>query len=83
MYSSGSGFVIQPASKLEAALTRYGGIVESSEALRSTHVHAVSVRRPTCPPQLGGHQSAGHPLHTLGVIVGGDVNPGSPVNVTP
>src|SRR4051812_24035512 len=40
-------------------------------ALRSTHVHAVSVSRAVCPPQLGGHQSAGHPDHADGVIVGG------------
>src|SRR3954469_24457514 len=49
----------------------YGGIVERRLLLRSTHVHAVSVNRAVCAPQLGGHQSAGHPDHDDGVMLGG------------
>src|SRR5262249_25475777 len=66
--------------------TRYGGIDASTEAFKSRHVHAVSVKRAKREPdQAGGHQSAGQPDQADGRIAGGDPQPGSggPSTTTP
>src|SRR4051794_28282087 len=72
---SGFGLPIQPVSVDAAAPSRYGGMLDSTDALRSTHAQAVSVSCWACPFHAGGHQSAGHPDHADGRIRGG-VEPG-------
>src|SRR5262245_23265593 len=52
-------------------------MVASNDALRSMHVHAVSVSACGDPLQFGGHHSAGHPLHGAGRWIRGGGVPGS------
>src|SRR5580765_8356605 len=72
-----SGLTSQSASRLLEAPTRYGGIVASSDALRSRHFQAMSVRLPPRPFQFGVCHSPGHPDHADGRMVGGGM-PGMP-----
>src|SRR4029077_5900567 len=66
-YRSGFGLINQSEFSVGAAFTRYGGIVDRSDAFRSMHVHAVSSTGPLPVYQLA-FQSAGQPLQADGTI---------------
>src|SRR5262245_56133738 len=76
---SGSGFRNQSADRVGAALTRYGVIVDNTDAFRSTHVQAMSVNAWALFAHAGVHHSAGQPDQADGQIVGGG-DAGGPSN---
>jgi hypothetical protein len=76
----------QSADSVDAAPTRYGGIVDNTLALKSMHIQATSERGSWIPPivQYGADHSAGHPDQGIGTIGGSWPAPGSgPSIVTP
>ena len=77
-YCSGSGLLIQSVGSPLAGSTRYGGMVASTDELRSRQDQAMSVRFCTRPHQFGGAHSAGQPDHGDGVNVDRGHGPPAP-----